>query len=294
MTEMLHQGHATAEGTAAFSARAGLSVDAFSEIDGVQLSSIGLSTYPGESTDKVVSEALHHGINVFDTARNDRGGRSERVVGQALRCAMGAGVVAREQLFVSSKAGFVAIDEKWGNDHGPLLAGLRRKYVDPGIFEWSDLADGSHCLRPSFIEHELEVSRRALGLQTIDLYYVQNPETQLRSVTRDTALKRIRDAFVVLEKCCAEGTLRYYGVATCTAQLSLVELLTLADEAGGRDHHFRAVQLQSVMGEQVSALAAAKQLGLYVFTSRSVPGVGTVLFGTTRRSRAREGAEEAT
>jgi aryl-alcohol dehydrogenase-like predicted oxidoreductase len=353
MKKGLQSGHATPKGTAKVAMRSGLAPDAFSTLDGVSLSSVGLGTYLGDASDatdalymKAIAEALRNGINVLDTARNYRGGRSERVIGQALRLAIDTGLLTREQVFVSSKVGFVAVE---GPAHGPWLSGVQREYVKPGIFEWGDLANGSHCLRPSFIEYEFELTRRAIGLETIDLYYLHDPETQLLSVTREAAMARIKGAFATLEKKCSARSLRYYGVATSlalrvpakdrNAHLSLEALMAMAKEVGGSAHHFRAVQMpmsigepealtdetQPVRGRLFSAIEAARRLGLYVFTSRSLNGgvldypefpdpffestlnlvtdhqralqfvrslsdVGSALFGTTRRARVCEGA----
>jgi hypothetical protein len=42
-----------------------------------------------------------------------------------------------------------------------------------------DVAGGMDCMTPAFLADQLERSRRNLGLETIDVYYLHNPETQL-------------------------------------------------------------------------------------------------------------------
>ena len=72
----------------------------------MELSSLGLGTYLGPSTeaaDAAYVEAARTffaaGGNVFDTAANYRGGRSERALGTAFKA------LHMEGFFVSTKAG---------------------------------------------------------------------------------------------------------------------------------------------------------------------------------------------
>jgi aryl-alcohol dehydrogenase-like predicted oxidoreductase len=346
-------GSATPEGTRAYRDRFDRSrPDAYSSLSGLHLSSVGIGTYLGDHTDAVdaryrqsLLEAVGSGINVIDTASVYRGGRSELVVGQMLRDIVATH--AREELFITTKGGFLQVPPTV-RSAGEHLAFLQRTYIETGRCEWGDIAEGQHCLRPSFIDGEVDRSRAALGLQTIDLYLLHNPETHLRSVERDRAMQRIAHALAVLERRCLQGDLRYYGVATWEAltadegdersHLSLEALVTLAQSVGGTRHHFRAVEMplnptqsgaflqrtQRVGGEALTAVEAARRLGLYVLTSRtidqgrvdvpfadefyddtrdlitdtqrllqfarSLPGVGTALVGTKRRARAREAA----
>ena len=123
---------------------------------------------------------------------------------------------------------------------------------------------GCHVMSPKYLENQIDVSRENLGLQTLDIYYLHNPETQASTVAREEFDRRIRAAFAALEKAVAEGKIRIYGTATWNAfrvgqesreALSLPELLRLAEEVGGKDHHFRAIQLpyNLAMPEALSA-----------------------------------------
>ncbi|HEY6395734.1 MAG TPA: aldo/keto reductase, partial [Candidatus Binataceae bacterium] len=132
-----------------------------------------------------------------------------------------------------------------------------------------------------------------LGLETIDIYYLHNPETQLAVIDRKEFLSRIRAAFELLERKAGEGKIGVYGTATWNGYraemtdrgwLSLSELLQAANEVGGENHHFRAIQLpynlampeavtrpnQSVSNSKATALAAAHAMGLSVFASASL------------------------
>ena len=155
------------------------------------------------------------------------------------------------------------------------------------------MVEGSHCMTPKYLAAMLEMSRRNLGLDTIDIYYVHNPETQLAVVDRKEFLARIGKAFEFLERAVTENKIAYYGVATWNglrAQqtermwLSLDELLRVAREVGGDDHHFRAIQLpynlampeavtlanQGPPNEKTTAVALAKTFGAAVCASASL------------------------
>ena len=148
-------------------------------------------------------------------------------------------------------------------------------------------------MTPAYIRHELEASLANLGLETVDIYYVHNPETQLQEVSREVFLGRLKDAFETLEGAVAEGKIRSYGTATWNGYrmspgegeyLSLEEVLGAARAAGGEDHHFRAVQLPLNLGmpeafskpnqklgdETTCFLAAAAKNGVTVMTSGSI------------------------
>src|SRR5258708_26563759 len=139
----------------------------------------------------------------------------------------------------------------------------------------------------------LELSRTNLGLETIDIYYLHNPETQLEAVDRKEFLKRIATVFEFLERAGAEKKVGVYGRATWNgfrgAQtergwLSVDELIRIAREVGGDAHHFRAIQLpynlampeavtrsnQIIQGGKATALNAAKALGIAVCASASL------------------------
>lgn len=90
---------------------------------------------------------------------------------------------------------------------------------------------------------QLDISRRNLGLETIDIYYVHNPEIEMSAVPRQTILSRLRKVFIALEKAVADGKISMYGVSSWNAfrttsgsknYLSLEELVKFAKEAAGK------------------------------------------------------------
>ncbi|PSQ15216.1 aldo/keto reductase [Halobacteriales archaeon QS_8_69_26] len=264
--------------------------------DGV-VSSIGLGTYLGDPTDEydrryreALVAALEGGINLVDTAINYRAQRSERVVGEALDEAD----VGREAVVVATKGGFLPFDGSRPEDPGRYV---REEFVDPGLVDPDELAMGSHCIDPGFVDAQFDRSLSNLGLETVDLYYVHNPETQLEVRSREAVYDRLEGCFRRLEERIAAGDLRTYGVATWEAfrvpeddesYLSLPEVVSRARraaEAVGNDTTgLGAVQLpfnvvmadaftveahEGAEGHQ-SALAFAADAGLNVFTSASL------------------------
>jgi aryl-alcohol dehydrogenase-like predicted oxidoreductase len=294
---MMLKGRATAEATASYAGRFPQLPGHFRAALGVSVSSIGIGTYlgePDEETDRAYEAAIkasvRGGINLIDTAVNYRFQRSERNIGKALSAMVAAGELTREQILVATKGGYITFDggvpadpRRWFEEH----------YVRTGIVAPSDLVDGSHCMTPGYIGAMLELSRQNLNLETIDIYYIHNPETQLEAVERKEFLARIRTIFEFLEGAVAAGKIGVYGTATWNGfrapqtergWLSLDELMRAAREVGGDEHHFRAIQLpynlampeavtksnQVVPAGKATPLAAAKAYGLAVCASASL------------------------
>jgi len=263
---------ATQDGTKKYAARfAGRAAEGhFREQQGLWLSSLGIGTYLGEPdarTDKAytdaIVEAVESGANMIDSAINYRFQRSERSVGAAVAELAGRGY-AREELVICTKGGFLTPDGDMPADAGEYF---NREYVETGILREGDVAAGCHSMAPKFIADQLERSRRNLGVETIDVYYLHNPETQLGEVPREMFNKRLRDAFEYLESAVAAAKIHFYGLATWNAFrqtenaqdfLSLHAMESLARDVAGGSHHFRFVQLPCNLG-MTEALTRANQ-----------------------------------
>lgn len=290
---------ATAEATARYAARFPDLVKAghYRDFLGRSISSLGLGTYLGNSNEaddklyvEAVKAALLSGLNLIDSAINYRSMRSERNIGQALRELIGEGKVTREEVVLCTKGGFIPFDGGTPTDPARYF---RETYIAPGICREEDVVAGCHCMTPRYLRDQLERSLKNLGVASIDLYYVHNPETQLEEVDPKEFYFRLEAAFRELEGLVKEGKIGAYGTATWNGyrvgpgqpgHLSLIEVLKAAEKAGGSGHHFRAVQLPynlgmaeayaaetQVLGSQtVPFLQAAKANGIAVFTSASI------------------------
>jgi len=318
---MLH-GHATPCGTARYRDRYPQLRDArhFRRAEHVPgaselwLSSIGLGTYLGEPSDgadlsyvAAIETGLKSGINVLDTAINYRHQRSERNIGTALQRLNESSGLQRDEVLVCTKAGYLSFD---GDPPANPRDYFHREYVEPGILDPKELAGGMHCMSPVYLENQIDRSRRNLGLETIDLFYLHNPESQLADASRELFRRRLKDAFAALEAQVKAGKLAYYGVATWSGFrvaessrdfIDLFELAAIANEVAGGRHRFRFIQLpfnlampeayglanQRAGKEKMSILTAAGRLGIAVMGSatlyqarltQDVPGfVGRIL-----------------
>lgn len=267
---------------------------------GLDTSSIGLGSYLGDNTDaddaayeRAIRHGIQSGINLLDTAINYRCQRSERAIGSALQHAFAAGDATRDELVICSKGGYLPLDRTPPATRDEYREYLQREFIDPQILRPDDIVVGGHSLAPRFLRYCLAKSRQNLGLRTIDVYYLHNPEQQLGVIEPGALRDRLRAAFVVLEEAESRGEIGVYGCATWDAlrvppgtrgHLSLEELVHLAREAGGENHHFRTVQLpinlammeavraetQPLGGKLVSVVTAAEALGLTIVGSASL------------------------
>ena len=289
---------ATSDGTKKYAARfAGRAAAGhFREQQGLWLSSIGIGTYLGEPdarTDQAYTEAIvaavESGANVIDSAINYRLQRSERSVRAALEELARRGF-AREELLICTKGGFLTPD----GECPPTPTNIfNREYVATDILREGDVAAGCHSMAPRFIADQIERSRRNLGVETIDVYYLHNPETQLGEVPREMFNSRVRAAFEFLESAVAAAKIHFYGMATWNAfrqtenaqdYLSLAAMESLARDVAGGSHHFRFVQLpcnlgmtealtrsnQPLDGRRVPMVEAANKLGITLVASAAM------------------------
>lgn len=290
---------ATPEGTRRYAQRMSSTAARghFRERDGLLMSSIGLGTYLGhwdEHTDRsyqeAIKRALELGCNVIDSAINYRFQRSERAIGAALKELFEAGTVSRDEIVVATKAGFFPFEDEPPKDP---RAWMLENVINKGLAQADDIVGGSHCMTAVYLEDQLARSLSNLGLESIDIYYVHNPETQLESLGRDEFASRMRAAFEFLEKAVMDGRIGCYGTATWNGYrqqpesrgyLSLADMVSIAREVGGEENHFKVIQLpynlampealtsanQIVGGESLSLLMAADRLGITVMCSASM------------------------
>jgi aryl-alcohol dehydrogenase-like predicted oxidoreductase len=245
-------------------------------------SALGFGTYLGDCTDaedaayrRTIRLAIRAGINLLDTAINYRCQRSERAVGAAVMEAIAAGDARRDELVVCTKGGYVALDGAPPASREAYEEWLERELFAPGILARNELVRGGHAIAPGFLAHQLARSRANLGLHTIDLYYLHNPEEQLLGADRATFERRMHAAIELLEERAAAGEIAGYGCATWLGfrvppdhrqHLTLASLVAIARDVGGTAHHFRAVQLPVSLGMPEAAREPTQPLGRKLVT----------------------------
>jgi aryl-alcohol dehydrogenase-like predicted oxidoreductase len=293
-------GRATADGTKRYVERFNKRIpeNHFREVQGLQISSIGLGTYLGNPDDEsdrsyegAILRALANGANLIDSAINYRFMRSERTIGSALRNAVAEKIIARDEVVISTKGGFLTFDGTYPPNPSKYF---HDTYINKGICNKDDIVANCHCMTPQYLENQLSRSLENLGLETIDIYFIHNPETQLSEISKAEFMKRILAAFQFLETQVDAGKIQFYGTATWNGYrvkpgaqdyLSLEELIGLARVAGkGDDHRFRVLQLpynlampeafllqnQNLGSSKASTLEAASKQNMMVMASASI------------------------
>src|SRR5919202_5006826 len=255
-------GYATREGTGKFAedaVRKGIPFSHFRAFDGLRLSSIGLGTYLGQPTaedDRAIEEAVYESIrsravNVVDTAINYRAMRSERSIGRALLRLASNDIVSRDQVFVSSKNGYITDDGEFPSVD--LIEYIHRMYISTGIIGTNDISSGYNVMNPGYIEICIDKSLTNMHLSTIDLMYIHNAfESWHEDIDKEEFMEMLGKVFEVYEKYRSHNKIRYYGMATWTCfrvqpnspdYLSLEQVVKCAETAGGKSHGFRFIQL---------------------------------------------------
>lgn len=264
----LLRGWATPEGTARYAARVihrPLLSGGFERgfvpfgATGLTTSRLGFGCYRIDGGDQehgaALSKALRAGVNLIDTSTNYTDGESERLVGSVLRDMIADQSLARDEVIVVSKIGYVQGQnlkqaesrERAGRPYPEMV-----KYGD-GIW---------HCIHPDFLADQLEASLDRLGLETLDVCLLHNPEYFLSEAARhggghqadvrDAFYRRIERAFAYLESQVAVGRIRWYGVssnsvagdpsaAEATSLSWLLDAATRAAAARGNVRHSFAV-----------------------------------------------------
>jgi len=250
-------GYATPEGTKKFAERQNQdSQKNYKNVHNLTLSNVGIGTYLGNpdiETDKLVEASVKKsilgGINVVDSAINYRAQKAERSMGNAISELINNNDISREEIFVSTKNGYVTND---GDIKEELMQYVMREYGKTGIVKEGDISPGYHCMTLPYLNDQLERSLKNLGLDCIDLMYLHNSVEGQTHLPREQFLKNLKDVFEFYEKKRKEGKIRFYGMATwecfrVTQEnplfLQLSEVMDLAMEVGGTEHGFKFIQL---------------------------------------------------
>ena len=276
-------GHATVQGTAAYASRvmarngeAGLA-NGFTVLGatGLTTTRLGFGTYRVDMQNadyrEALKKALRESCNLIDTSTNYTDGDSERLIGSVLAELVASGEVRRDEIIVISKIGYIQgqnlklaeAKDKSGRPYPEVV-----KYGD-GVW---------HCIHPEFLADQLTLSLDRLGLATLDICLLHNPEyffseAKHRGTNDLTALRRefyarVKRAFAYLETQISAGRLQFYGVSSNTVAsaaddpeaTSLAHMVQAAEAAaqsvGVSTHHFRVLQCPMNLFEAGAAKTA--------------------------------------
>lgn len=249
---------ATKEGTFRYLKRFGNYSKDFYRFNGeLFFPSLGIGTYKSEpykeenyiiNFSEAIKTALRNGVHLIDTAINYRYQMSEREIGEALGEMIEAGEITREEVIVASKAGFIPLDFPFpDNPYG----WIQETMITPGLSTKEEIIIDQHCMAPKFLRWSCEQSLQNLKLETIDILYLHNPETQLGYIDTETFYGRIEAAFRLFEELKAENKIGAYGIAAWngflyeedhTEYISLAKIVEIACRIGGENHGFKYLQ----------------------------------------------------
>lgn len=219
--------------------------------------SLGLGTYKPEpykednyiiNFAESIRTALQNGINLIDTAINYRYQISEREIAEAIHPMLQSGEISRDEIIIASKAGFIPLDFPFpDNPYG----WIQNTIIKAGLATKEEIIIDQHCMSPGYLRWSCEQSLKNLELDTIDILYLHNPETQLGYVERELFYKRIEEAFKEFEALRSEGKIVSYGIASWngflyeedhTEYVPLAKMVEIARRVGGEGHGFKYVQ----------------------------------------------------
>ncbi len=286
--------HATTDGTAQYRARflERLHPSHFGLRNGLWFSSVGAGVHlkdgdaaAAEGCREALAAAVASGCNHIDAANTHRSDLNERVVGQMLAAAFARGSVARNEVIVAARGGYVLFSDSYPEE---AAAYVSTRLIDAGIAAADEFARGwHHCISARHLRMQFRRCLTNLGLGAVDIYYVHDPEAQRAERGPEIFERRMLAAFAELESQIRAERLASYGVASRdgfrvtpvdSSHLSLARLVELAREAGGDGHHFRYVQAplslaeretmvhmnQVVDGRRMTLVEAAQELGIVV------------------------------
>ena len=193
-------GFATTDGTKTFKQNSSVNSVNFNTFENLHLSNIGIGTYLGDpdaSTDELVKNAVKQsvlsGVNVIDTAINYRAQKAERSVGLAISELIEEESISRDQIFVSSKNGYVTNDADIKED---FMQYVMRELGKPGIVKEGDITSGYHCMTTSYLSDQLDRSLKNLNLECLDLMYLHNGiEGQIKDISKEQFLENLKSVF---------------------------------------------------------------------------------------------------
>ncbi|MDR1555385.1 MAG: aldo/keto reductase [Campylobacteraceae bacterium] len=289
--------HATNEATYGFAQKFSHYKDFYVRYNDLYFSKLGFGTFKKEPYNEdnytfdyknALKSAIFGGINVIDTAINYRYQKSEKEIGEVLHSLFEKGEVKRNELIVCSKGGFIPLDFPFPKNPYEWITD---NIINKGFACADDIELDQHCMTTDFLRASLYKSLENLSLECIDIYFLHNPEMQLQRLKYENFLEQLKSIFAFFEDMIDEGKIKNYGIAVWNAftynesnseHINLQSIYNAALEAGGKNHHFRYIQLpfniaktesyrvknqKMADGNYYTLLEAANKLGIGVIGS---------------------------
>ncbi|KAJ3101251.1 hypothetical protein HDU97_001548 [Phlyctochytrium planicorne] len=238
---------------------------------------------------EAVKAALLNGMNVIDTSAHFGGGKSEKVIAEALNDLISSGKMARNEVVIVTKVGHIlgaeSVSEALQNqeEYGDRLAVL------------SDTA--AHCLSPKFIEEEISKSLERLGLKAADIVMLNHPERLLHAKSKKINSSRLKSilasAFSHLEQEVKWGRIGGYGVSSNTTHIptspdhiSLEDILAASQSASSnlsKSSHLVAIGYPLNLFERDAVESSLIQIGTATSESLASKAAKAGLYQLTQR-----------
>ncbi|RHX89680.1 aldo/keto reductase [Leptospira stimsonii] len=205
---------------------------------------------------KALELSFQEGFNVVDTSSNYGNGESESLLGRVLGEKIDRGELKREEVFIVTKSGYIQ------GRNLQIVSELEKKNQEfPEITYYQEGC--YHCIHPAFLEDQLIRSLKRLGLETVDVFLLHNPEYFLmdrekhnvpKIKAKEEYYKRVKNAFLFLEEKRKEGKIQFYGISsntfpenpekyTATSLLKVLEIaIEVQTELGLEESGFAVVQ----------------------------------------------------
>lgn len=274
--------------------------DFYIKHNGLVFSKLGIGTFIKEPYKEenyifdyqdAVKTAILNGINLIDTASNYRYQESEKDIGKAINELISQNKITREELIICSKGGFIQLEYPFPQNP---YKWIEENIIHKSLATKEDIELDQHCMSADFLEYSCRKSIKNLGIKALDIYYLHNPETQLKRLGKEKFLEEIEKIFTRFEKLADDGLFAYYGVAVWNAfvytednieHINIQQLFDIAKKVGGENHRFRYLQTPFNLaktaiytqanqkmsdGNYYTTLQVAHKLGLGVITSSSL------------------------
>lgn len=235
---------------------------------GLKVSPIGFGGYRIHRAigdhQQALQQALRQGCNLVDTAAIYTEGNSERCVGAALSELVRRGDVQRDEVVVVSKIGIHQALK--GRATEGQFEDKTVEPVGPGV---------GYSLNAEALDRQLSETLNRLGLETLDVCLLHNPEMLLNTISRVQLVNQLRGAFEWLETQAAAGRIQWFGLSSNTLGLpGGISLEELNEAASGFDR-FAVVQVP-LNPLEVQVLPVIEQLakrGIGVLTNRPLNAI---------------------
>lgn len=217
---------------------------------GLLVSGVGFGSYRIDirslTNKEALKQALLAGINLIDTSSTYTDGNSELLVGNVLRELVHSNKLSRDSLVIVTKGGYL---QGQNFDLSQARKTANKPFVD--LVEYQKGLE--HCIHPEFLEDQITRSIERLGIESIDVYMLHNPEYYLKwaknnnmdlAIATKEYYSRIKKAFEHLEKEVQKGRIKHYGISSNAFPVeadnsdftSLDAVVKIAENIGEKNH----------------------------------------------------------